>query len=220
MTGETWGDLAVTITAAVSAGDDLGRRRVSGALERGGIEVVAAAADVWELADQCLLDPPDALVVAMPRSVLERPAGLRALLVELPPMPTVVVAPGGGRHLVQRATSTGANGFVLESEVETALVPTVLAVRAGQICVPKAVDHREAPSFSEREGEVVELVARGFRNAEIAERLGLSESTVKGHVSSAFRKLGVSTRGEARLLVLEQATKRATSPVGPGPLGA
>ena len=212
MTGETWGDTAVTITAAVSAGDDLARRRVAGALERGGIDVVATAADVWELAEHCLLDPPDALVVAMPRSVLERPAGLRALLVELPPMPTVVVAPAGGRHLVQRAASTGANGFVLESEVEDALVPTLLAVRAGQICVPQVVEHRDPPSFSAREGEVLELIARGFRNAEIAERLGLSESTVKGHASSAFRKLGVSSRREARLLVLEQATRRASSP--------
>lgn len=220
MTGEIWGETAVTITAAVSAGDELARRRVTGALARGGIEVVAIAPDVWDLADHCLLDPPDALVVAMPRSVLERPAGLRALLLELPPMPTVVVAPAAGRHLVQRATATGANGFVLESELEAALAPTVLAVRAGQICVPRVVERRDAPAFSERESEVLELVARGFRNAEIAERLGLSESTVKGHVSAAFRKLGVSTRREARLLVLEQATRRGMSPVGPGPLGA
>lgn len=223
MTGETWAGTALTVTVAISAGDDLTRRRLASALERAGIEVSAQARDVWELAESCLLDPPDALVVGLPRSVLERPAGLRALLLELPALPTVVVASAGGRHLVQRALSAGAHGLVLEQHVEDALAATLIAVQAGQVCIPPpaAEAHREAPSFSGREKEVLELLARGFRNAEIAERLSLSESTVKGHVSSAFRKLGVSSRREAQLVVLEQASRR-TGPGGTGPtmLGA
>ena len=223
MSGEIWAGTSVSVTVAISAGDDVTRRRLVSALERAGIAVSADARDVWELSERCMLDPPDALVVALPRSVLERPAGLRALLLELPAMPTVVVAAAGGRHLVQRALTAGANGMVLEQDVERSLVPTLLAVQAGQVCIPPpaAEAQREAPAFSAREKEVLELVARGFRNAEIAERLGLSESTVKGHVSAAFRKLGVSSRREARLVVLERASRRS-GPGGAGPtmLGA
>jgi DNA-binding CsgD family transcriptional regulator len=58
-------------------------------------------------------------------------------------------------------------------------------------------------TFSLREKQVLQLVADGLTNAEIACRLFLSESTVKSHLSSSFRKLGVSSRSEAAAVVLD-----------------
>jgi DNA-binding NarL/FixJ family response regulator len=61
----------------------------------------------------------------------------------------------------------------------------------------------EKPAFSHREKQVLRLVADGLTNSEIAERLFLSESTVKSHLSTAFAKLGVRSRKEAAALVLD-----------------
>ena len=64
-------------------------------------------------------------------------------------------------------------------------------------------DQVERPVFSFREKQVLELVARGFTNGEIAMQLFLAESTVKSHLSSSFRKLGINSRKEAAAIVLD-----------------
>jgi DNA-binding NarL/FixJ family response regulator len=70
----------------------------------------------------------------------------------------------------------------------------------------------ERQAVSNREREVLTLLADGLSNAEIAERLFLAESTIKTHVSSAYAKLGVRSREEAARLVRE--SRRRTGPSG------
>ena len=82
--------------------------------------------------------------------------------------------------------------------MELALVPTARAILAGQLTVPTALSRQIAPRpLSHREKQIMALIVEGMTNQEIARRLFLAESTVKTHVSSAFRKLDVRSRAEA-----------------------
>ena len=73
----------------------------------------------------------------------------------------------------------------------------------GQTCVPREHWRQiDPPVLSAREKQTLGLVAMGYTNGQIAERLFLAKSTVKGHLSSAFGKLGVRSRNEAADLVL------------------
>jgi DNA-binding CsgD family transcriptional regulator len=75
----------------------------------------------------------------------------------------------------------------------------------------KSVGHGEDPAFSSlspREREVLTLIAEGLGNAQIAERLSISEKTVRNHVSNLFDKLGVWTRAQAIVFAMERGFKR------------
>lgn len=118
--------------------------------------------------------------------------------------PVVLVAGGADRRSVCDALSAGARGLVAENDVEARLVPTVEAVACGQLVVP--AEHREAidrPVLTAREKQVMSMVVLGFANVEIATKLYVTETTVKSHLSSAYRKLGVRSRHEATELILD-----------------
>jgi DNA-binding NarL/FixJ family response regulator len=124
-----------------------------------------------------------------------------------PNCPIVLVAPDDDSALVRKALRAGVDGYVPEPAVERALCSTVSAVLAGQLSIPRSIRHR-APwsAFSHRERQVLQLVASGSTNQQIASQLHLSESTVKCHLASSFRKLGVSSRAEAATAVLDSDT--------------
>jgi len=115
----------------------------------------------------------------------------------------------------------GLEGLVQEGQIEHALVATIDAVLGQQLCVPQAMRGTLAhPVFSHREKQVLELLLAGMTNGEIAARLFLSESTVKSHLASSFRKLGVSSRAEAARCVLASDSGlelRGLTVAGPGP---
>lgn len=132
---------------------------------------------------------------------------------ELEPL---LAAPGGTRLVVvcpdvrpgelRVALAAGVRGVVREDELASALGPCVEAVRTGQVCVPRREARQVEPAaLSPREKQVLGLVVLGCMNGQIAERLFLAESTVKSHLSSAFGKLGVSSRNEAVDLILDPA---------------
>jgi DNA-binding CsgD family transcriptional regulator len=79
----------------------------------------------------------------------------------------------------------------------------------------------ERPAFSHRERQVLSFVSQGLTNAQIADQLFLSESTIKSHLSSAFAKFGVRSRREAAALFLELEQSSAglpgDSPTSPTP---
>ena len=105
---------------------------------------------------------------------------------------------------IRRALRQGASGFVTLDTIPRALVPTILAVAAGQAAVP-VVHAQESlpPTLTTREKQVLSLIVMGMGNAEIAARLYLAESTVKSHLSLAFAKLGVHSRNEAVARILD-----------------
>lgn len=116
----------------------------------------------------------------------------------------VVVTPRAGGPRVGTALRAGASGLVLEAELERTLAPAVRAVAAGLRVVPCTAECSfDKPSFSSREREVLRLIVAGLTNGEIAAKLFLAESTVKSHISSSLRKLGVRSRSEATRLLLD-----------------
>ncbi|MEA2256115.1 MAG: hypothetical protein QOG35_2160 [Solirubrobacteraceae bacterium] len=188
---------------AVAAGDEVTRRRVGAALAWEGFKV-ASSASVEELVESAAVARIELAVLAHDLSLLKPSSALRLLRAELAEVPVVIVSPATGRQAVRKALRAGVSGYVYEVDVETALSATARAVLAGQVCVPDDVRHQlDKPAFSFREKQVLELAARGLTNGEIAQRLFLSESTVKSHLSSSFRKLDVRSRAEAAAIVLD-----------------
>lgn len=111
-----------------------------------------------------------------------------------------------------RAVSALLEGSVLADRLEQVLVPTLRAVAAGQCVVPRAFrELLQRPPLSPRERQVLAMVVLDFSNAEIAEKLVVTESNVKSHLTSAFSKLGVSSRNAAAELILDHE-----SGLGPG----
>jgi DNA invertase Pin-like site-specific DNA recombinase/DNA-binding CsgD family transcriptional regulator len=118
----------------------------------------------------------------------------------------LIVAPGprDAALVVRRALSLGADGVVLERDLERTLVPTVLALAEGQVAVPRAGRRSlQRPQLSHSEKQVLKLAVSGHTSAAIGARLHLAESTVKSHLTSAFRRLGLASRREAAELLLE-----------------
>jgi DNA-binding NarL/FixJ family response regulator len=170
------------------------RERIVGTLEAGGIS--------WLNGDPS--SAPDIRVMAID---LAQPISLRRLrdtLSQGDDGRVVAVSPACGPLGARRAIRAGANSLVLEDELESALVPAVRAVAAGFSVVPAVLrDGVDALNFSHREREVLRLAIAGHTNGAIATSLYLAESTVKSHLSSAYRKLGAGGRKEAASMILD-----------------
>ncbi|MGA8334695.1 MAG: LuxR C-terminal-related transcriptional regulator [Solirubrobacteraceae bacterium] len=111
-----------------------------------------------------------------------------------------------------RAVSALVEGAVLADDLERSLTVTLAAVAAGQCVVPRAIRQvLERPPLSPRERQVLAMVVMDFSNAEIAQKLVVTESNVKSHLTSAFSKLGVTSRNAAAELILDHE-----SGLGPG----
>src|SRR5262245_28605262 len=108
------------------------------------------------------------------------------------------------------AIRAGASGVVLKRFAIETLVDAVTAVSRGQVWMPPTLQARLASALREpepdpltaREREIVRHVARGLRNAEVANRLFISEDTVKTHLNNVFQKLGVRDRVQLTLYAL------------------
>jgi DNA-binding NarL/FixJ family response regulator len=125
---------------------------------------------------------------------------------------------------VYRALKAGASGFLLKDATRDQLVSAVRTVARGESLLAPAVTRRliedfcrgpepgsappEAASLSEREREVLRLLARGLSNAEIADRLVLGETTVKSHVARVLSKLGLRDRVQTVVFAYESGLVR------------
>jgi DNA-binding NarL/FixJ family response regulator len=111
-----------------------------------------------------------------------------------------------------RAVAARVEGSVVADDLERSLVPTLIAVSVGQCVVPRSVRQLvDRPPLSPRERQILAMVVLDFSNAEIARKLFVTESNVKSHLTSAFNKLGVTSRSAATELILDRE-----SGLGPG----
>lgn len=122
----------------------------------------------------------------------------------LPGTRVVAVTRTSGGPDLRKALAAGLDALVLDSQVQVALAASVRAACAGQLSIPRETRppvYSSALSHGER--EVLASVAAGLTNGEIAARLNISASTVKGRLSNAYSKLGVRSREEAAAAMLE-----------------
>jgi DNA-binding NarL/FixJ family response regulator len=144
-------------------------------------------------------------------------ARLRETLGEESPARIVVVSPECGPLGARRAIRAGADSVVLEADLELVLAPAVRAVSVGLSALPVVLrDSADRLALSYREREVLRLVIAGNTNCEIADRLFLAESTVKSHLSSAYRKLGAASRKDAAAMILDPDGGLLEMILGPG----
>lgn len=118
-----------------------------------------------------------------------------------------------GDDQVVEALRAGASAYVLKSASRDEIVSVVEAVRRGERQIPEELmarldDRWRRPRLSEREIEILELVAEGKSNKEIAAAFGLAETTIKTHLARLMGKLGVDDRTAAALIAVRQGLIR------------
>lgn len=121
----------------------------------------------------------------------------------------VVLTTYDGDEDIYRGLRAGAKGYVLKDAEPDELLTAIRAVHNGQKYIPPAVGAKLAerinnPELSERELEVLRLMARGKSNLEISTALSIAEGTVKFHVKNILSKLGVGDRTQAMIVALKR----------------
>lgn len=183
----------------------------------GEIEVVAEAADGLEAVANAKAAQPDVILMDVRMPNLD---GIEAIK-RLPHHRVLVLTTFGLDEYIVEALRAGASGFITKDVPAADLVRAVRVVAAGDALLTPAVTRqlldrvaRRLPApvsatpttlqqLTEREREVLELLARGMSNAEIAESLIVGEATVKTHVSNVLMKLGLRDRIQAVVLAYE-----------------
>ncbi len=134
---------------------------------------------------------------------------IRAIRGEFPRSRFIVLTTYDGDEDIYRALEAGAQAYLLKDMLCDEILTAIRAVHAGQRRIPAAVGTRLAErlsglELSGREQQVLELVAKGKSNKEIATDLDVTEATVKGHLTNILSKLGVSDRTQAVITALRR----------------
>jgi DNA-binding NarL/FixJ family response regulator len=137
---------------------------------------------------------------------IEAIIGIRS---EFPNARIIVLTTYVGDAQVLRALKAGARGYILKGHVPKELLDTIGAVHAGQKRVPpdvaaELVEHAVGDGLSSREIGVLQLIASGKANKEIAAQLSIAEDTVKSHVTNILAKLGANDRTHAVTISLKR----------------
>ena len=179
-----------------------------------GFEVVAECADGQQATDELPAKHPDIVLMDIRMPVLDGITATERLRASDDPLNVLVLTTFGEDEVLWGAIEAGAAGFVLKDCSAEDLIAAVRAVAGGGAwfdpgVAPRLLDHyrrlvapasREAKkleSLTDREHEVLRLIARGATNAEVAATMQVAEATVKTHVGSIFAKLGVRDRAAA-----------------------
>lgn len=171
----------------------------------GDVEVVGSASNGAEAIDLVRASAPAVVVMDLSMPVMDGVEATRVIRAEYPESRVLVLTSFSDRDRVSRAIDAGAAGYQLKDAEPADLRAAVRAVAAGHTPLDPRVAGVLLPArattgpLSAREREVVRLVARGLANKQIAAALGITERTVKAHLGSIFRQLGVPDRTSAAL---------------------
>ncbi|MCB9076930.1 MAG: response regulator transcription factor [Anaerolineaceae bacterium] len=182
------------------------------------IEVLGQAQDGSEAVEMVQKTQPDLVLMDLKMPGLNGIEATRQIRAHYPHTKVLVLTTYDDDEWVFDAIRAGASGYLLKDtpreEVIKAVRGTVTGKTfldpavAGKVLTQVAGSHAHASTLltdklTEREADVLRLVARGFTNADIAERLHLSEGTVRNHVSAIFAKLEVSDRTQAAVIAIQ-----------------
>lgn len=188
------------------------------------IEVVGEASDGRELLEIVQQTQPDVVVLDLRMPRMDGLSALQAFQ-QLATKPRVIVLTASeDKNEFVQAMKLGCSGIVLKQTAPDLIVKSIRKVHAGEIWLdshttaavmrqfasPSEVmggapgRSRERSPLSQREREIVNLVAQGYKNREMAEKMFISEQTVKNHLHNIFDKLGVSDRLELALYAIHK----------------
>jgi DNA-binding NarL/FixJ family response regulator len=180
------------------------------------MELVGAAADGAQAVAICRSAAPDVVLMDLEMPILDGIEATRAILEEAPGTAVLVLTSFSDRRRITGALDAGAVGYLLkDASAEEVLRGIRTAALGGSPLDPRAarslLEATSAPDplagISPREREVLALLVDGMPNKLIARRLEISEKTVKSHLTSIFRQLGVTDRVQAILWVERQGLR-------------
>lgn len=177
-----------------------------------GLTVVAEADSIATAVAAVAAHAPDVVIMDLHLGDESGVEATREVVARQPGVGVLVVTMVEEEDTVFAAMRAGARGYLLKGAGPVEIERAVRAVAAGEVLLAPAVAARTLPllmggarraapsafpNLTEREHEVLELVAQGLDNVRIARRLGLSDKTVRNHLSNVLTKLGVADRGAA-----------------------
>jgi len=173
------------------------------------MDLVAEASTGREAIDQFRRHKPDITLMDLQMPDISGIEAIIAIRGEFPDARIVVLTTYSGDVQVVRALKAGARGYLLKGNVHKDLIDTIRAVHAGKKWIPPEVAaelavHTADHELTERELEILNLIAKGNPNKEIAAQLKVAEDTVKKHVGSILEKLEANDRTHAVTIGLKR----------------
>jgi NarL family two-component system response regulator LiaR len=176
------------------------------------LELLGEAGNGVEAVQFCEREQPDVVLMDLVMPEMDGVAATREIRTRWPRVQVIALTSFPEEDLVQGALQAGALSYLLKNVSADELVSAIRAAVAGRPTLApeatqaliQAASHPPVPGddLTAREREVLALMVEGMHNQAIADRLVVSRSTIKSHVSNILSKLGVSSRGEAISLAL------------------
>lgn len=200
------------IAVLVADDHELVRSGIRHALERNGaLEVVAEAATGVEVLDILARRPVDVVLLDVRMPVLDGLRCLDIIVQRYPTLPVLMLSVDEDPHTARDALSRGASGYVKKTIPPDDLAATVKALAEGTVVTRSGDGGGRTPDLhglTERELDVLRLLAEGADNKAIAGKLFVTVKTVKYHLTNIFAKLGVSNRTEAAAFAIHHGIER------------
>ena len=173
------------------------------------MSIVGQASNGREAIQQFRAHHPDVVLMDLQMPEMSGLDALMAIRDEAPEARIIVLTTYAGDAQVLRAIKAGARGYLLKSALHRELLETVRAVHAGKKSVSAEVayelaEHATDDALTPAEVRVLQLIAEGNANKQIAEQLSVSEETVKGQVRNILSKLGAKDRTHAAMIGLKR----------------
>ena len=180
---------------------------------RNGMEVVGEAATGREAVDRACLLQPDVILMDMMMPEMDGPEAIALIKQENPAARILVLTSFGESKQISAAIQAGALGYLLKDSSPDDLLHAIRSVYRGNLVLPQDLALKlmqpqpvsvALDQLTERETDVLRLLAKGQSNQEIAATLNIGMTTVRSHVSNILMKLNVSNRTQAALVAQER----------------
>jgi len=173
------------------------------------MKLVAEAANGREAVEQFRKHRPDVTLMDLQMPEMNGIDAMTSIRSEFPEARFIVLTTYTGDVQVLRALKAGARAYLLKSLLRKELLDTIRAVHAGQKRIPPEIaaqlaDHAADDSLTAREIDVLRLIATGLANKIVADKLQITEETVKGHVKNILSKLTANDRTHAVTIALKR----------------
>jgi DNA-binding NarL/FixJ family response regulator len=181
------------------------------------VEVVGQAMDGVDAAKQAAKLKPDVVLMDLKMPNLDGIEATRQIIEADPTIKVLILTTFETDNHVIQALKVGASGYVLKDSSAEAITSSIVAVMSGERVMASAVANRVLEmltgtttpkefydGLTNREIEILKLLANGMANKQIAYRLKISEKTVRNHVSNTYEKLGIYDRSQAVLYAVKK----------------